>query len=159
MSLLDSFKKKAVDSVASGELDLDDWAATGFDALLDKAGELLPSGGDVGEVAASAAGTAALRTIRAKKAVMARLGKHGLRSTIAMVAMGSYDAAAQHAALVSLKRRGTWDEVTTAIRMTSEAGNQAKRDLDAAHEEFTSTLKAIGINAARAALPLLIGAL
>ena len=155
MSLLESLKEKAVKAISDGEKQKE-WIEKGFDSAIKEGRKLLPQGDSQELKAVREAGDYALRRLENNKDALIGLGQHGLRSTLAMLALGDYDGAARHAALVSLRETASWDEVSRTIRATSDAGNQAKRDLDAKIAAIKEALKDIGIAAAKAALPLLL---
>ncbi len=149
MSLLDSLKEKAVKEISDKE-SRKEWVEKGFDAAIKEGRALLPAGDDVEIVAVREAGGYALDKLVKHKGSLVKLGQHGLRSTISMLALGDYDGAAQHAVLLSLCRTGSWGQVSGAIIATAQDGNAAKRELDVAIREIEDVLKDIGITAAKA---------
>lgn len=156
MSLLESLKEKAVKALSDEEKHKE-WIAKGFDSALKEGRSLLPTDMTNLELkAVRESGEYALTRLEKHKDALIGLGQHGLRSTLAMLALGDYNGAARHAALVYLQDSASWSEVDRTIRETSEAGNQAKRELDAKIAEIKAVLKDIGIAAAKAVLPLLL---
>jgi hypothetical protein len=152
MSLLDSLMDKAAKEI-SDEENQKAWVEKGFDAAIKEGHKLLPEE-EVGEdkelKAVRESGEFALAKLEKHKGSLVKLGKHGLRSTLSKLALGDYDGAARHAALVTLRKTASWDEVSATIVAAAEEGNEAKRELDAAVKEFTDTLKDIGVVAAKA---------
>ena len=144
MSLIDNLKDKAIAAISDEEKQKD-WISKGFDSAVKEGHKLLPQGDDEGE-----------SKLEKHKSALVKLGQHGLRSTLSLLALGDYGGAARHAALVTLRTTASWDEVSDTIVATAEAGNQAKRDLDAAIKEFKDVLKDIGITAAKSLLPILL---
>lgn len=154
MSLLDSLKEKAISAISDEEKQKE-WVEKGFDAAVKEGRKLLPAGdGELKPV--REAGEYALGKLEKHKGTLVKLGQHGLRSTLSMLALGDYDGAARHAALVTLRETASWGEVSATIRETADAGNQAKRDLDAEIKEIKAALKDIGITAAKSLLPILL---
>lgn len=159
MSLLDRLKDKALEE-ARDPARQKKWVESGFDAALEKSRKLLPTDWTEGELKALRdTAEFGLQKLELHKAALVKLGEQGLKSTLTLVAIGDYEEASKHAALLYLRESADWDAVTAAILREAEAGNQAKRDLDAAREEILDVLKDIGVTAAKAALPLLLAAL
>jgi len=155
MSLIDSLKEKAITAITDEEKQKE-WAEKGFDAAIEQGRKLLPDGDGIEVKSVREAGSYALDKLVKHKGTLVELGQHGLRSTISVLALGDYDGAARHAALVALRETAGWDDVTTTISDVAKAGNQAKRDLDEKIEEIKTALKDIGITAAKAVLPILL---
>lgn len=159
MPVLDKLKEKAFEAILDDKRQKE-WIETGFDAAIGKARALLPDDWTEAELKALRdTAEYGLARLEKHKPTLVELGEHGLKSTLTLVAIGNYDEAARHAALLALRESGSWDEVTDAIMGAAQAGNQAKRDLDAKREEILAVLKDIGIAAAKAALPLLLAAI
>jgi hypothetical protein len=158
MSLLDKLKDKALDAV-NDEEHHKEWSEKGFDAAMKEARKLVPkeAEGESEELKAvrTTAGYA-LDKLEKNKDSLVGLGAHGLRSTITMLGLGQYDEAAKHAALIQLRETASWSEVSAAITSTAEAGNRAKRELEAQVEAMKKTFKDIGVAAAKAVLPMLL---
>jgi hypothetical protein len=158
MSLLDSLKDKAIKEISDEEKQKE-WIDKGFDAAIADGHKLLPAE-EVGEdkelEAVRKSGEFALAKLEKHKGALVKLGQHGLRSTLGALSLGDYDGAAQHAALVALRKTASWDEVSAAIVGTAEAGNEAKRELDAAIKEVTDALKDIGVVAAKTLFSLFV---
>jgi len=153
MSLLDSLIKKGLESASDAERQRE-WVESGFDKAIEEARDLVPSGdGELKEVREQA--VFALDSLEANRETFVVLGAHGLRSVFSLLALGRYDDSAKQAALISIKE-SSWDEVTAKLIATAERGNEQKRQLDQAVEDFKKTLKEIGVKAAKALLPLLI---
>lgn len=155
MALLDGLKQKAVESIQDQDLQKK-WIEKGFDQVVAAARKNLPEGDDEEVRAVRETAEYGLAKLERHKGALVGLGQHGLRSTITLLGLGRYDDAAEHAALVRLRTSASWDDVTAVLLETAEAGNQAKRDLDAEIEEVKDALKDIGATAAKALLPLLL---
>jgi hypothetical protein len=148
MSLLDSLKAKAIKEISDEEKQKE-WVEKGFDAAIKEGNKLLPEGDEPELKAVRESGEFALAKLEKHKGSLVKLGAHGLRSTLSMLALGDYDGAAKHAALISLRKTASWDEVSATIVATAEEGNEAKRELDAAVKEATDMLKDIGVATAK----------
>lgn len=158
MSLLNSFKTKAIEHVNDKDRQKK-WVETGFDAAVSEAGKLIPTGDlDPGLQYVADLAKVGLDRLVENKETLVGLGENGLRTALVFVGIGDYDSAAKHAALLTLRQSGSWDDVTNAIVTTAESGNEKKRKLDKAYEEIKAVLKSIGYAAAKAILPLLIAA-
>lgn len=157
MSLLDKLKDKALEA-ANDKDHHKEWTEKGYDALIGEARKLVPKDvADDGEMKALAdAATNALDKLDEHKDSIVKLGANGLRSTVTLLSLGQYDDAARHAALVQLRETASWSEVNDAITSTAEAGNQAKRELEAEVEAMKDVLKDIGVSAGKAVLPFLL---
>lgn len=157
MSLIDNLKEKALKAINDEEKQKD-WIAGGFDSAIKEGHKLLPELDDEQPElkAVRESGEYALAKLEKHKGTLVRLGQHGLRSTLSLLALGDYDGAARHAALITLRETASWDEVSDTIVTTAKAGNQAKRELDAEIKAIKAMLKDIGITAAKSLLPILL---
>jgi hypothetical protein len=155
MSLIDNLVEKAVSAVTDEEKQKE-WIETGFDKAVEEGRGLLPQGGDTEIKAVREAGEFALNKLEKHKGALVGLGQHGLRSTLSLLALGDYDKAARHAALLTLKETASWEEVSATIEKTADEGNKKKRELDKEIEEIKTALKDIGITAAKSILPILL---
>ena len=159
MSLLGRIKGRALETVLD-EQRQKNWVESGFDLAIKNSRALLPDDWTESELKALRdAAEHGLQKLEQHKGAVVKWGEQGLKSTLTLVAIGDYDEASKHAALVTLRESGSWDDVSSAILGTAAAGNQAKRDLDATREEILAVLKDIGIGGAKAILPLLIAAI
>lgn len=153
MSLLSSLASKAVEAV----LDEDkhsEWIGGGFDKALAEARGLLDS--DDVDPAIKSTGERALNKLEEHRGALVEFGVHGLRSTLIYLASGRYTEAARHAALVTLREKASWDQVSETILATAEEGNEKKRQIEATQAEILAMLKDIGSSLAKAALPLIL---
>jgi len=156
MPLIDNLKEKAIAAITDEDKQKE-WLDKGFDSAIAEGRKLLPTGDDEGELkAVRESAEYALSKLEKHKVTLVKLGQHGLRSTLSLLALGEYDGAARHAALVTLRETASWDEVSNAIVSTAEAGNEKKRELDAEIKEIKGVLKDIGITAAKSLLPILL---
>lgn len=155
MSLLDNLKEKALEAVLDEEKHKE-WMESGFDKAVEEGRKILPEGDDPEVKAVRESGEFALNKLVKHKSSLVGLGQHGLRSTLTMLSLGQYDGAARHAALVTLRSDASWDDVSNAIRTTAEAGNKAKRELDAEIDAMKAVFKDIGLAAAKSLLPILL---
>lgn len=156
MSLIDNLKEKALSAITDEDKQKD-WLDKGFDSAIKEGRKLLPTGDDEGELkAVRESGEYALNKLEKHKGTLVKLGQHGLRSTLSLLALGDYDGAARHAALITLRETASWDEVSKTIVATADAGNEKRRELDAEIKEITDALKDIGITAAKSLLPILL---
>jgi hypothetical protein len=156
MSLIDNLKEKALSAITDEDKQKE-WIEKGFDSAIGEGRKLLPVGDDEGELkAVRESAEYALNKLEKHKGTLVKLGQHGLRSTLSMLALGDYDGAARHAALITLRETASWDEVSSTIVTTAEAGNEAKRELDAEIKAITDALKDIGITAAKSLLPIFL---
>jgi hypothetical protein len=149
---------KAVKEI-SNEENQGAWVEKGFDTAIKEGRKLLPKKGfgkDKELKAVRESGEFALAKLEKHKGALVKLGKHGLRSTLSKLALGDYEGAARHAALVTLRKTASWDEVSKTIVATAEAGNEAKRELDATVKEITDVLKDIGVTAAKALVSIFL---
>lgn len=156
MSLIDNLKEKAISAITDEDKQKE-WLDKGFDSAVAEGRKLLPTGDDEGELkAVRESADYALNKLEKHKGTLVKLGQHGLRSTLSLLALGDYDGAARHAALITLRETASWDEVSKTIVATADAGNEKKRELDAEIKEITDALKDIGITAAKSLLPILL---
>jgi len=159
MPLLDRIKETALEVVLDEDRQKA-WVESGFDSALKGARALLPDDWTEAELKSLRdSAEHGLQKLELHKDTLVQLGEHGLKSTLTLLAIGNYDEASRHAALLVLKQEGSWDDVSDAILGAAQAGNQAKRNLDAKREEILTVLKDIGIGAAKALLPLMLAAI
>jgi len=167
MALLDKLEDKALEEI-NDPARQKAWVERGYDAVAGKIMDLLPADP---ELAANGlpltqeqqelrsfreAVVFDLAKLERHKPTLVSLGEHGLRSTIALVGLGRYDAAAKHAALITLRTTASWSQVNEAILTDAETGNQKKRDLDAKIAELKTVLRDVGTFAATRLLPFLL---
>ncbi len=156
MALLDKLLTRASEEVRDPEHHKE-WAEKGFDKAIEESrsfveGTVLdPTLDDVKATALDG-----LDRLVEHRDAMVTLGASGLRAAISMLAMGRLDDAAKEAALLQLRSSASWDEVSAAITTAAEAGNQARREFEAAKKEILGVLKDIGITAGKALLPVLL---
>lgn len=157
MSLIDNLMSKATSAISDEEKHKE-WLESGFDKLVEEGRGLIPAAGDDEPELKAVRESAefALSKLEKNKSSLVALGQHGLRSTLSLLALGDYDRAARHAALLTLKESASWDEVSETITRTAEAGNEKKRELDAEVDAIKGALKDIGVAAAKALLPILL---
>lgn len=155
MSLIENLMTKAVDSL-NDEESQKEWVESGFDKLLEEGRSALPATDETELKAVRESGEYALGKLEKHKSSLVRLGQHGLRSTLSLLALGDYDKAAEHAAFLALRETASWDEVSETIRQTADEGNQKKREIDAEVAAIKEVLKDIGVASAKALLPILL---
>lgn len=155
MLLIDKLKKKALDAVKD-EAKHKEWLEGGFDkAVSEMRGQLPAKGSSEQQDAVRSTASYGLDKVVKHRATLVGLGEHGLRSTFTMIGMGQPREAARHAALIQLRKSGSWDDATNVLVSTTEDGNQAKRDLDAKINKIEDAILDIGVTAAKAVLPFL----